>query len=115
MPAPYRVNVDTTTRAGYKPGPIVALIVEMINSNRGPRINERDLERLPQTDPVRWRKLSLHFKNVRVTVHYTGSTQTTQARPIKELVPRAGFYRFQDHTGEEITVKVCVLHLFRPG
>jgi hypothetical protein len=83
------------------------MVMEVLGNARiqNHRIEQRDLETIDQTSPMLWRKIRAFFKSVRVTVHYTGSSQMTRARPIKDFVPRAGLVTF-DHDGVQMTVQV---------
>jgi hypothetical protein len=92
--------VNSTTSAGYKSGRLYDVAQQVVKAR-----NFRDLETI-HNDP-KWKQLKNFLKGVKVTVHYRGSTQENRARPIKDLVPYAGLYRFENDDGRELTVEVC--------
>jgi hypothetical protein len=113
------VNVDTTTSAGYVSGPLIKVAMDFL------RVRNVNQLQISAGDPnYRYassvhpltqlgvdgtcRKLKGFLKGVKVIVRYKGSRQADRARPIRDLIEKAGFHPFECD-GVETTVKVSLI------
>jgi hypothetical protein len=70
-------------------------------------LGERDLRAFLDIhhDRQKWNKLRSFLKGVRVVVN-RGRNGRSKSLPIKDLIPEAGKYKFEDRDGHEVTVQV---------
>lgn len=100
----HRINVNTTTSAVHKSGPIFDIVCE--------HLGIRDVRLLAHLDGQQLHRAKAFLKRVLVIVERPNTQNNDdKARPIADLIPNAGKHEFEMRDGRHITVEVKQPHL----